>query len=67
MILPDTVDLKIQIPKDSRSPVWASFDGKHRVELQRGDYIVVTRSMHPVLTLSSSDIVKYYYLTTFVW
>ena len=33
MVLPDTVELKIFVPNDSRSTAWAAFDGRHRVEI----------------------------------
>ena len=58
MILPNTVDIKVQVPIDSRCPVWASFDGKHRIELGRGDAVVVTRSKFPVNTLCATDLVS---------
>ncbi|RKO88062.1 ATP-NAD kinase-like domain-containing protein, partial [Blyttiomyces helicus] len=34
MLLPDSIELKIQVPLDSRSTAWASFDGRHRTELR---------------------------------
>ena len=54
MLVPDSVELRVQVPLDSRSIVCASFDGKHRIELNRGDAIVVTRSCFPMKTVSSS-------------
>ena len=48
MIFPDSVTLKIVVPHDSRSTAWASFDGKHRTELKRGDSLSMTVSRCPV-------------------
>jgi NAD+ kinase len=48
MIFPDSVSLKIIVPHDSRSTAWASFDGKHRTELKRGDSLSMTVSRFPV-------------------
>ncbi|KAI8813261.1 ATP-NAD kinase-like domain-containing protein, partial [Cladochytrium replicatum] len=54
-LLPDGADLKIQVPIDSRSTAWASFDGRHRTELKQGDFITVTMSRHPLPTLCQED------------
>lgn len=35
MLLPDSMDLRIAVPYNSRSTAWASFDGRGRVELRR--------------------------------
>ena len=35
MLLPDTMELRICVPFNSRSTAWASFDGRGRVELKR--------------------------------
>src|SRR5258706_15175537 len=35
MLLPDTMELRICVPVNSRSTAWASFDGRGRVELKR--------------------------------
>ena len=35
MLLPDTMELRICVPYNSRSTAWASFDGRGRVELKR--------------------------------
>src|SRR5437879_3517590 len=39
MLLPDSMELKIYVPFNSRSTAWASFDGRNRVELKRKLYI----------------------------
>ncbi|KAF9163217.1 hypothetical protein BGX20_001404 [Mortierella sp. AD010] len=36
MLLPDSMELRICVPFDSRSTAWASFDGRGRVELKHG-------------------------------
>ncbi|KAJ3250978.1 hypothetical protein HK103_003026 [Boothiomyces macroporosus] len=51
MLLPDSTELQIKVPVDSRSTAWASFDGRHRTELKQGDYIVVKLSRYPVPTV----------------
>lgn len=35
MLLPDSMELRIAVPYNSRSTAWASFDGRGRVELRR--------------------------------
>ncbi|KAJ3167033.1 hypothetical protein HK101_011816 [Irineochytrium annulatum] len=55
MLLPDGVELKVQVPKDSRSTAWASFDGRHRIELKQGDFISITMSRWPMPTVCSND------------
>lgn len=35
MLLPDSMDLRICVPYNSRSTAWASFDGRGRIELKR--------------------------------
>ena len=58
MLLPDSMELKIIVPTDSRGGAWASFDGRHRLELLKGDAIVVTACGYPVPTLCRHDQTK---------
>ena len=51
MVLSDSLMLKVCIPKNSRSTAYASFDGKHRVELRRGDCIQVEAGRYPFPTV----------------
>jgi len=51
MLLPDTLELRICVPYNSRSTAWASFDGRGRVELKQGDHIKVTASKYPFPTV----------------
>lgn len=51
MLLPDSMELRICVPYNSRSTAWASFDGRGRVELQQGDHIKVTASKYPFPTV----------------
>ncbi|KAJ1514895.1 hypothetical protein HMI56_007159 [Coelomomyces lativittatus] len=51
MLVPDSMDLRICVPPTSRSTAWASFDGRNRVELKQGDFIVVSSSKHPFPTV----------------
>lgn len=48
MIFPDGSRLRIQVAKLARGTAWVSCDGKNRVELQRGDYIEIETSLHPL-------------------
>lgn len=43
MLLPDTMELRICVPFNSRSTAWASFDGRGRVELKREFFIFYLR------------------------
>ncbi|KAA1474323.1 ATP-NAD kinase, partial [Dentipellis sp. KUC8613] len=51
MLLPDTMEVRICVPFNSRSTAWASFDGRGRVELKQGDHIKVTASKYPFPTV----------------
>jgi len=51
MLLPDSSELRICVPYNSRSTAWASFDGRGRVELKQGDHIKVTASQYPFPTV----------------
>ena len=68
MLLPDSMELRICVPYNSRSTAWASFDGRGRVELKResrtkkwsspdwcleGDHIKITASKFPFPTVSA--------------
>jgi NAD+ kinase len=55
MLLPGHQKLRIRVPLTARSTAWASFDGRHRIELKRGDQVVVTASRYPVPTLCKVD------------
>lgn len=35
MLLPDSMELRVCVPFNSRSTAWASFDGRGRIELKR--------------------------------
>ncbi|OSX66765.1 hypothetical protein POSPLADRAFT_1166711 [Postia placenta MAD-698-R-SB12] len=51
MLLPDSMELRVCVPFNSRSTAWASFDGRGRVELKQGDHIKVTASKYPFPTV----------------
>ncbi|KAL1665928.1 hypothetical protein GGF50DRAFT_99926 [Schizophyllum commune] len=51
MLLPDSMELRICVPFNSRSTAWASFDGRGRIELKQGDHIKVTASKYPFPTV----------------
>ncbi|KAJ1974105.1 hypothetical protein H4R35_003771, partial [Dimargaris xerosporica] len=51
MLLPDSMELVVAVPYSSRNSAWASFDGRHRIELKRGDHIRITASNYPFPTV----------------
>lgn len=55
LIFPDSVELKIQVPHDSRSTAWASFDGREQTELSRGDFLIIRVSKWPFVWIRESD------------
>ncbi|KAF8170211.1 ATP-NAD kinase-like domain-containing protein [Mycena galopus ATCC 62051] len=55
MLLPDSMELRICVPFNSRSTAWASFDGRGRVELKQGDHIKVTASKFPFPTVCAGN------------
>lgn len=55
IIFPDAAQLRIDVAADSRSTAWASFDGKYRQQLRRGDGLMVQMSMFPVPTVNAED------------
>lgn len=54
ILLPDGMFLKVKVPDTSRSTAWASFDGKVRTELRKGDYVTIQASPFPFPTVISS-------------
>lgn len=55
IVFPDSAKLRIQISEDARSHAWASFDGKSRQQLRRGDSLVVEMNLYPVPTVNKTD------------
>ncbi|KAI8996048.1 ATP-NAD kinase-like domain-containing protein [Gaertneriomyces semiglobifer] len=55
MVLPDTMELCVAVPSDSRTTAWASLDGRLRVQLNKGDRIVVRAGVWPVPTVCWED------------
>ncbi|EMC99183.1 hypothetical protein BAUCODRAFT_50807, partial [Baudoinia panamericana UAMH 10762] len=51
MLLNDDMALKVAIPASGRGGAFVSFDGKGRVELGRGDEVVVRASQYPFPTV----------------
>jgi NAD+ kinase len=39
MLLPDSMEVRVCVPFNSRSTAWAAFDGRGRVELKRASVI----------------------------
>lgn len=54
ILLPDGMLLKVKVPNPSRGTAWASFDGKARRELRKGDFVTVQASLFPFPTVRSS-------------
>ncbi|CAL1707814.1 unnamed protein product [Somion occarium] len=55
VLLPDSMELRVCVPFNSRSTAWASFDGRGRVELRQGDHIKVTASKYPFPTVCADS------------
>ncbi|KAJ6438588.1 NAD+ kinase [Purpureocillium lavendulum] len=53
IVLPDTIVLRIGVPYDARTASWASFDGRERVELHRGDYVTISASRYPFASVQA--------------
>ncbi|KAH9024243.1 ATP-NAD kinase [Lactarius hengduanensis] len=51
MLLPDSMEVRVCVPFNSRSTAWVSFDGRGRVELKQGDHLKVTASKFPFPTV----------------
>ncbi|KAL9639525.1 MAG: hypothetical protein Q9164_000879 [Protoblastenia rupestris] len=51
MVLSDTLSLRLVVPKHSRGGAYASFDGKGRVELRKGDEVRVEVGRYPFPTI----------------
>ncbi|RCH98735.1 hypothetical protein CU097_015143 [Rhizopus azygosporus] len=54
-LVPESMELRICVPFNSRNTAWASFDGRGRVELKQGDHIKVTASKYPFPTVCKED------------
>lgn len=55
LILPEHITLRVQVPFNSRSHAWASFDGKDRKMLAPGDALVCSMAPWPVATACQCD------------
>lgn len=55
IVFPDSAELRIEIAEESRSHAWASFDGKSRQQLRRGDGLLVQMNLFPVPTVNKTD------------
>lgn len=55
LIFPDSVVLKLMVPRDARCNAWAAFDGRSRCELRKGDAIFVKVSKYPVASINKKD------------
>ncbi len=55
VLFPDYVAITVRVPEDSRATAWVCFDGRSRMELLRGDQVVVTMSQWTVPTFCKND------------
>lgn len=55
IVFPDAAKLRIEISEFARSHAWASFDGKSRQQLRRGDGLLVEMNLYPVPTVNKTD------------
>ncbi|KAI8373563.1 ATP-NAD kinase-like domain-containing protein [Choanephora cucurbitarum] len=54
-LVPDSMELRICVPYNSRNTAWVSFDGRGRVELKQGDHVKVTASKYSFPTVCKDD------------
>lgn len=52
LLLPDSCVLRCEVPFDTRSHGWVSFDGKFRQELEPGDCLEISMSPYPMPTIN---------------
>ena len=55
LVFPDCVTLRIAVPTDARGTMWASFDGKDRLQLAAGDAVLIRMSRWPVPAVCQAD------------
>jgi NAD+ kinase len=55
LLVPDSSVLEITVPEDCRASGWASFDGKRRQELQKGDMLRIQLCLYPMPTFQRAD------------
>lgn len=54
IILPDSIELKIKVSPSSRGTAWIAFDGRPKIELNRGDFVTVSSSPYSFPTVEAS-------------
>ncbi|KAK3714902.1 hypothetical protein QZH41_010901 [Actinostola sp. cb2023] len=55
IILPAGVEIKVVVNDQSRQSAWASFDGRNRQELCKGDSVRLNTSIYPVPSVNSEN------------
>jgi len=55
LVLPESIQIRVKVPADSRSEMWCSFDGKDRQRLAPGDAVLIYMSQHPIPTVCNLD------------
>ncbi|KAI9346005.1 ATP-NAD kinase-like domain-containing protein [Zopfochytrium polystomum] len=55
MVLPGGLELHVRVSDETRSMAWVSLDGRSRVQLDAGDFVVVKSSPYPVMTVCRED------------
>ncbi|CUS08301.1 unnamed protein product [Tuber aestivum] len=53
LILPDSMVVRVAVPWDARTTAWVSFDGRQRIELNQGDYVMISASRFPFPAVQS--------------
>eukprot|EP00127_Corallochytrium_limacisporum_P006189 Clim_evm6s221 gene=Clim_evmTU6s221 len=56
ILLPDTVELEVLVPSESRNTAWVSFDGRNRRELRQGDAVYVRVGRWPIPTMQKDSL-----------
>ncbi|PUU75775.1 ATP-NAD kinase-like domain-containing protein [Tuber borchii] len=53
LVLPDSMVVRVAVPCDARTTAWVSFDGRQRIELNQGDYVMISASRFPFPAVQS--------------
>ncbi|CEM19294.1 unnamed protein product [Vitrella brassicaformis CCMP3155] len=56
LVLPDSGVLRIKVPDDSRAAAWVAVDGRSRMEIQKGESVIITMSAFPYPMVLRDDV-----------
>jgi NAD+ kinase len=58
IIVPAGVEIKVMVSSDARGDAWASFDGRQRQRVAKGDALIINTSKYPLPSICHSDPVR---------